>query len=71
MSKTHATAGTFGILLGFLAGIGLIIASPLILIWALNLLFDLGIAYSFLSWLAMTIVLVIVTGSPLVKCRRR
>lgn len=33
----------------------LIIAGPLIIIWALNTLFGLGIAYTFWTWLAALI----------------
>ncbi len=36
----------------FILIIGLIIIGPLLSIWALNTLFNLGIAYNFYTWLA-------------------
>jgi hypothetical protein len=42
------------IVLSFLV-VALIIAGPLLLIWALNTLFGLGIAYNIWTWLAALI----------------
>jgi hypothetical protein len=44
---------------GLLGGIGHAI-SPLILIWSLNTLFDLGIPYSFKTWLAGLLLLYVI-----------
>ena len=35
--------------------IAIIIFAPLLVIWALNTLFNLGIAYNFWTWLAMAV----------------
>ena len=35
--------------------IAIVIFAPLVVIWALNTLFNLGIAYNFWTWLAMTV----------------
>lgn len=45
---------TFSIGLG-LAIIALVIFWPLVVIWALNTLFAMGLAYTFINWLAVLV----------------
>ena len=45
------------ILLAFILGLAATIGMPLLIIWALNFLFHLGIPYSFLSWLAVFVII--------------
>lgn len=54
-------------MIGFVAlVIVIVIFTPLAVIWALNTLFNLGIAYNFLTWLA-ALVLVAIFGKSSVK----
>lgn len=47
----------------FIVVILLVAVGPLALIWALNTLFGLAIAYTFQTWLAALVLAVIVSGS--------
>lgn len=51
MSKINLTVTGFTVLL--IVAIALIILGPLATIWSLNTLFNLGIDYTFWTWLAM------------------
>lgn len=51
MSKINLSATGFTVLL--LAAIALVVLGPLVTIWSLNTLFNLGIDYTFYTWLAM------------------
>lgn len=51
MNKIRLSSSGFTIL--FLVLIALIIVGPLATIWSLNTLFNLGIDYTFWTWLAM------------------
>lgn len=37
--------------------VALVALGPLVVIWALNTIFGLGIAYTFLNWLAMIVIM--------------
>jgi len=52
MSKLLSELGIVGLVIGLVV---LGILWPLVLIWAVNTLFDFGIAYTFLNWLAVLI----------------
>ena len=47
--KSNSTAFVIGVLLGLVV---LIVSGPLLTIWALNTLFNLGIAYNVATWFA-------------------
>lgn len=59
MSNSAATAGFALIFLLLL----LIVFTPWITIWALNTLFNLGIAYTFWTWLAAAWLSIVTFGS--------
>ena len=52
MLKLFAGLGVVGLVIGIIL---LAILWPLIVIWAVNTLFGLGIAYTFVNWLAVLI----------------
>ena len=63
MNKFFKTlVGIFIILVVICLWLGLLVAIPLLAIWSLNTLFGLGIAYTFLNWLA-AIVLITIFGA--------
>lgn len=45
----------YSTLLWFIIGVLGFIVQPLVIIWAINHVFSLGVAYTFESWLAVTI----------------
>lgn len=45
-----------------LVAMAIIVASPLITIWAVNTLFGLGVEYTFWTWLAMSWIYVLMFG---------
>lgn len=51
------------IVVGMVIGIIVLAAWPFIAIWALNVLFNLGIAYSFKTWLAVAVILFTIKGT--------
>jgi hypothetical protein len=55
MKTLLANLGVTSIIAVFIALIAVIVLFPLAVVWALNTLFALGIAYSFWTWLAVLI----------------
>ena len=58
--KEKSTSFYMGLLLGSLI---LIIAGPLISLWAINTLFSTGIEYSVVNWLATVWLTILIVGS--------
>ena len=54
MGKLFAGLGVVGFVIVIFA---LVILWPLIVIWAVNTLFSFGIAYTFVNWLAVLIII--------------
>jgi len=61
MNKIKLSSAGFTFL--FLVLIALIIVGPLATIWSLNTLFNLGIEYTFWTWLAMAWLSLVTFGS--------
>jgi|688.fasta_scaffold08091_33 hypothetical protein len=61
MRKLNLTPITFTVLI--LLIIALLIFAPLVTIWSLNTLFNLGIDYTFWTWLAMAWLTMVTFGS--------
>ena len=56
--------------LGIVVALLLVIAfAPFLIIWAMNTLFALGIAYNFWTWLAVIILSSVVNGSKNVRTK--
>jgi hypothetical protein len=55
-SLTNASTLVWAIV-AIIFGLGVLIAWPLICIWALNVLFNIGIAYTITTWFAAAILL--------------
>jgi len=54
--KEKVIAGVLGIVLIVVAAITLIICVPFAVVWSLNVLFKLELAYTFETWLAVSII---------------
>lgn len=68
MNKFFKNLGyIFIILLGICLWIGLIVAIPIAAIWSVNTLIGLGIAYTFLNWLAVHILITLFGAGPLIR----
>jgi hypothetical protein len=57
--KTILKFGPIAFLLLVAGFIGLFIAAPFIAIWCVNTLFSTSIAYSFINWVAVVVLLII------------
>lgn len=56
MERLLAGMGFVGIVASVMLGIALIIFWPFVIIWALNTIFGVGVAYTFWTWLAMLVI---------------
>lgn len=56
MGRLFASMGVAGIAASVALGILLVIFWPFVIIWALNTVFGLGVAYTFWTWLAMLVI---------------
>lgn len=60
-----------GIIAGVILVVALVILGPLAVIWALNTLFGLGIAYTFWTWLAVLVLSGTISSSRVSSTKTR
>lgn len=53
-----------------IVAVAVIVAAPLVVIWALNTLFNTGIAYGFWEWLSIVVLSSVINGSNFIKIER-
>ncbi len=64
MSNTkNKDKGMLYVLAGLVLAVGIIVSGPLIVIWVINTLFSLGIAYNLWTWLASAFLLMAIVGN--------
>lgn len=54
-------------IVGLILLIGLLGAGPLLTLWSMNVLFNLGIAYNFQTWIATYFLVGVITGKSILK----
>lgn len=62
--KFFGGLGVIGVIIAFFA---LIVLWPLVIVWALNTLFGMGIAYTFWNWLAALVLLLAIKARVTTK----